>query len=73
MENSDLRKLWWTCVNNLKVALLPGGGGALPYLGYTGCSADLGMVFWPHCPNQGIQGNFGITSQGTLTQNASMA
>ena len=33
-----------------------GGGGVLPYLGYMGmgCAAGQGMVFWPHCPKQGM-------------------
>ena len=31
-----------------------GGGGVLPYLGYTGTCHWIGYGFWPLCPEQGI-------------------
>lgn len=30
-------------------------GRVLPCVGYTGTCRWTGMVFWPHCPEQGIQ------------------
>ena len=35
--------------------LVPGGGGELPYMGYTGMCRWTGYGFWPLCPEQGIQ------------------
>ena len=31
-----------------------GGGGVLPYMGYTGTCRWIGYGFWPLCPEQGI-------------------
>ena len=41
-------------VGNKKARIPPGGGGVLPYMGYTGTCRWIWYGFWRLCPEQGI-------------------
>ena len=43
-----------TLLNKATSPSREGGGGVLPYMGYTGTCRWIGLGFWPLCPEQGI-------------------